>query len=133
MIKIEGKDIEVIDVHVHPPDQLDKSFKSKYDSIEDELIWRVDEAGIDKVVLLAVDLSEEDYKKHEKEIEYYSGNYAKLSGDVLGSLLIRMKYLFEGADVTEEQIKKFTNKYPDRVIGFGSINPIKVRNMLMKN
>ncbi|MEM2924421.1 MAG: amidohydrolase family protein [Methanocellales archaeon] len=121
MIKINSREVEVIDVHVHP---IDISTHAVI-PIE-EVIEAMDIAGVDKAVLLALDLDEADFDKYvggeelkialEREHAYSYADEEMLRG--IGKRIL-------GLSVSEEVVKEFVDKYPERFIGFGSINPNK--------
>ncbi|MEX2706487.1 MAG: amidohydrolase family protein [Candidatus Freyrarchaeum guaymaensis] len=123
MIIVEGKKVEVIDIHVHPPDTLMDPAPPGFDSVEGELIARMDEAGVDKVALLAFDVDKNDIVKNQ-DLFYRPVRYIRnLGGGTFGSILIEMMSWFDRVFRSEEDIYKYVKRYPDRIIGFGSINP----------
>jgi len=123
MIIVEGKKVEVIDIHVHPPDTLMDPAPPGFDSVEGELIARMDEAGVDKVALLAFDIDKNDIVKNQ-DLFYRPVRYIRnLGGGTFGSILIEMMSWFDRVFRSEEDIYKYVKRYPDRIIGFGSINP----------
>lgn len=123
MITIEGRKIEVIDIHVHPPDTLMDPVPPGFDSVEGELIGRMDEAGVDEAVLLAFDVEKNDVAANQ-DLFYRPVRYIRnLGGGNFGSILIGIMSWFDHVYRTEEDIYEYVKKDPKRIIGFGSINP----------
>ncbi|RLG89984.1 MAG: hypothetical protein DRO36_06830, partial [Candidatus Hecatellales archaeon] len=58
VIQINSEKVEVIDSHVHPIDVTLAEFVPP-----DEIIHAMDEAGVDKAILLAIDCDEEDFDR----------------------------------------------------------------------
>jgi predicted TIM-barrel fold metal-dependent hydrolase len=123
MIFIDGREIEVIDIHVHPPDILMDPVPPGFNSVEEELLGRMDEAGVDKVALLAFDVDKNDVVRNQ-DLFYRPVRYVtSLGGGTFGSILIEIMTWFDRVFRSEEDIHKYVKKDPNRVIGFGSINP----------
>jgi len=109
--------INVIDSHVHPIRGL-TSGKT--------LIKEMNEAGISRAVLLALDLDPEVFDTD-----------SKLKDDTIDDLFAysffmdhfkvieTMKRILEVGKTPNTAIAKLVNQYPDRFIGFGSVNPSK--------
>ncbi|MGQ9723559.1 MAG: amidohydrolase family protein [Candidatus Jordarchaeum sp.] len=123
MIIIDGREIEVIDIHVHPPDILMDPVPPGYKAVEEELLGRMDEAGVDKVALLAFDVDKNDVARFQ-DLFYRPVRYVtSLGGGSFGSILIEIMAWFDRIVRSEEDIYKYVVKDPNRIIGFGSINP----------
>nr|MDO8079173.1 amidohydrolase family protein [Candidatus Freyarchaeota archaeon] len=123
MIIIEDREIEVIDIHVHPPDTLMDPVPPGFDSVEGELIARMDEAGVDRVALLAFDVDKNDIVANQ-DLFYKPVRYTRnIGGGTFGSILIEIMSWFDRVYRSEEDINKYVKKDSKRVIGFGSINP----------
>ncbi|MFB0561113.1 MAG: amidohydrolase family protein [Candidatus Lokiarchaeia archaeon] len=123
MIIIDGREIEVIDIHVHPPDTLMDPVPPGFNSVEDELVARMDEAGVDRVALLAFDIDKDDVVRNQ-DLFYRPVRYIRsLGGGTFGSILIEIMSWFDRVLRSEEDINEYVKKYPKRIIGFGSINP----------
>jgi predicted TIM-barrel fold metal-dependent hydrolase len=123
MLTIEDKTIEVVDIHVHPPDTLMDPAPPGFNSVEEELIFRMDEVGVDKAVLLAFDVDRNDIARNQ-DLFYRPLRYVRhLGGGNFGSILIGIMSWFDKIYRSEEDIYKYVKKNPERIIGFGSINP----------
>ncbi len=123
MLVIEGREIEVIDIHVHPPDTLMDPVPPGFNSVEEELLGRMDEAGVDKVALLAFDIDKNEVVKNQ-DLFYKPVRYVThLGGGTFGSILIEVIAWFDRVFRSEEDIYKYVQRDPNRIIGFGSINP----------
>lgn len=120
MIEVDGKQVEVIDAHVHPPRGEPWG---GYASLEEELIGRMDEAGVDRVVLLAVDLDGQDVERNKNRFYRYEKVYRFLMRQELEPVIQRTVEWLNQMNTTEERLKEFVGQYPDRIIGFGSVNP----------
>lgn len=120
MIEIEGRKVEAIDAHVHPPRGEPWG---GFNSLEEELIGRMDEAGVDRVVLLAVDLDGQDVQRNRERFYKHEKTYRILMRRDLESILRQTVEWFEQLNTPEERLKEFIDKSPDRIIGFGSVNP----------
>jgi hypothetical protein len=120
---VDGREMEVIDIHVHPPDTLLDPVPPGFDSLEGELIGRMDEAGVDKVALLAFDVDKNDVATNQ-DLFYRPVRYIRnLGGGTFGSILIEIMSWFDRVYRSEEDIYSYVEKDPKRIIGFGSINP----------
>ncbi len=127
-IKIDSIDVEVIDVHVHPIDLSTHSFIPV-----DEVIEAMNQAGVDKAVLQALDLDEDDFDRYISREELkialkQEPAYSNLDEEVLRGIGRRILRL----NTPEEWIKEFVDRYPARFIGFGSINPNKGEEYVRK-
>ncbi|MEM2985127.1 MAG: amidohydrolase family protein [Candidatus Freyarchaeota archaeon] len=128
MIFLEGKEVEVIDIHVHPPDTLMDPAPPGFNSVEGELLARMDEAGVDKVALLAFDVDKNDVAANQ-DLFYRPVRYIRsLGGGTFGSILIEIMSWFDRVCRSEDDIYKYVEKDPKRIIGFGSINPKRPDN-----
>jgi predicted TIM-barrel fold metal-dependent hydrolase len=121
VIKINSSEVEVIDVHVHPIDLTTHSFIPA-----GEIIEAMDIAGVDKAVLLALDLDEADFDKYitKEDLKIALERepiYGYLDEEVLREIGRRILKL----SIPNEVVKVFLDRYPERFIGFGSINPNK--------
>jgi len=143
VVKIDSENVEVVDVHVHPIDLTLATFIPA-----EEIVKVMDEAGVDKVVLLAIDTDEEDFDRYvSREIlhaaveeasmdftQWFSrGYWLSMSEEDLRKL---GKNLLKVAKTPNEKIFEYVNKYPKRFVGFGSVNPNKdkeyIENTLRK-
>lgn len=123
MLTIEDKNIEVVDIHVHPPDTLMEPVPPGFNSVQGELVSRMDEASIDRVVLLAFDVDRNDVARNQ-DLFYRPIRYIRnLGGGNFGSILIGIMSWFDKIYRSEEDIYEYVKKDPERIIGFGSINP----------
>jgi len=112
LIEVEGEKLLVIDSHIHPPDALDYDHRYPHSfspSLVEELLARMDEAGVDYVVMFAVELDPEGY---EHFMESWSSHHKSM-----GRMILRM------VNTPNEEVKEYVKRSSGRVVGFGSINP----------
>lgn len=126
----ESREYEVVDFHVHP-----KVLPSGRLLSPSELIAAMDEAGVDKAVLLAVETSPEGFddlvgedEKLRTGLEYYrlQGRrdvYWLDEGLLLYEFTLEVKQLLELLKTPSEAVESYVNTCPGRFIGFGSLNP----------
>ncbi|MEM1538288.1 MAG: amidohydrolase family protein [Candidatus Nezhaarchaeales archaeon] len=134
-VKLGSRSISVIDVHVHP-----KIIPMNKLIDPERLVEEMDKAGVDKAVLLAVETDPVDFdrfmdeeRKKEACLEYYrfyrrSYAYILDEGLLLYEFSTEVKRLLNLVNTTNEAVKKYVDKYPERFIGFGSLNPNKPRD-----
>ncbi|MEM2934303.1 MAG: amidohydrolase family protein [Methanocellales archaeon] len=121
MIKINSLEVEVIDVHVHPIDLSTHAFIPV-----EEVIEAMELAGVDKAVLLALDLDEVDFDKYISDEELKIALELEPAYRYVNEEILReIGKGILGLSISEEVVKEFVDKYPERFTGFGSINPNK--------
>jgi predicted TIM-barrel fold metal-dependent hydrolase len=126
MIEINGIPLKVIDFHVHPPSLFpDEKYKNHL-SEEEELLERMNEAGVDKIVLLATDIRVEDWEKYCRH-----NHLTPQDVPALYEWYYRIRGIFERR-VSNEMVKTFVDFYPERIIGFGSVNPNEEEQEIIK-
>lgn len=109
--------INVIDSHVHPIRGL-TSGKT--------LIKEMDVAGISKAVLLALDLDPEVFDTDSKlKDETIDDLFAYSFFMDHFKVIETMKRILEVGKTSNTAVAKLVSQYPDRFIGFGSVNPSK--------
>ncbi len=111
MLSISGQETTVVDFHVHHPELLgDKSPMPEF-SPAYELVFQMDKAGIDLAVLLPLDLRYEDFPPH---------------------LQIFSEEDFSPIEEQEDELAEFVGTFPERFVGFGSINPNRGENYIQR-
>ncbi len=133
MIKIDSREIEVIDIHIHPP-RVPSPGKTREDMIDD-FVKILDEAGVDRAVLLSIEINEDDFDKYMKYIDleearsyfwYFWRVIPFRDEDVVKRYLLDLgRQIHSLVNTPEEEVKEFLDRYPDRIVGFGSVNPNK--------
>ena len=109
--------INVIDSHVHPIRGL-TSGKT--------LIKEMNVAGISKAVLLALDLNPEVFDTDSKlKDEIIDDLFAYSFFMDHFKVIETMKRILEVGKTSNTAVSKLVSQYPDRFIGFGSVNPSK--------
>ena len=120
MIENSKNDISTIfaiDTHVHPIRGI---------STGESLIKEMDDSGIEKAILLALDLDseilDEDENLREDIIDdFYAYSYF-INAD---QLLDGMKKLLMAGKTSNDLVSQICQRFPNRFLGFGSINPTK--------
>ena len=102
MLEIDGRMATIVDFHVHHPEILHGESPLQGASPAEELVFQMDQAGVDKAVFLPIDLWDEDFPSHLKIFPLED---------------------FAPIDEQEEELEEFIRAFPERVVGFGSINP----------
>ncbi len=120
--KIDG--ITAIDTHVHPIRGI---------ATGESLIKEMDKSGVEKAILLALDLDPEvlsvDHKLRESIIDdFYAYSYF-INPD---QLLDGMKNILNAGQTSNELVAQLCLKFPDRFLGFGSVNPSKNKQYVQK-
>lgn len=108
---------EIIDTHVHPIRSL---------TTGQSLINEMDDAGVSKAVLLALDLDEElldNDSDLKDEILYDILSYSLFVDPY--RLLNAMKQMLKIGNTPNTLIAELVKNFPDRFVGFGSVNPRK--------
>jgi predicted TIM-barrel fold metal-dependent hydrolase len=108
---------EIIDTHVHPIRSL---------TTAESLIKEMDKAKISKAVLLALDLNPDVLDTNQSlrdEIIYDFLSYSLFIDPY--NLLKVMKSILKVGNTPNERVANIVQKYPNRFIGFGSVNPSK--------
>jgi predicted TIM-barrel fold metal-dependent hydrolase len=129
MIRIGEREVEIIDMHMHPP----RVPRINREEIVHQLVNTLNKAGVDIAVLLAIDTSVEDLdlylkgnlnvEEAEKYFWYFWREIAIKSPYAEGYLRDLGKQILEVVKTPEEEVKLFIERYPAKFIGFGSINP----------
>lgn len=133
VIQINSEKVEVIDSHVHPIDVTLAEFVPP-----DEIVYAMDEAGVDKAILLAIDCDEEDFDRFVDN-GMLKAAVEDVLGDVRGSWFFRGYWLGMGVEdlrrvgknilkavkTPNQKVLEYVKRYPERFIGFGSVNPNK--------
>lgn len=106
-----------IDAHVHPIRGI---------STGETLIKEMNESGIEKAILLALDLDPDvltDNKRLKEDIidDFYAYSFF-VNPD---QLLDGMTNLLIAGQTSNQLVAEICAKYPDRFLGFGSVNPSK--------
>ncbi|MHA1945700.1 MAG: amidohydrolase family protein [Candidatus Hodarchaeales archaeon] len=115
---VENKDqITAIDTHIHPIRGI---------ATGESLIKEMDKSGVSQAILLALDLDPEvitnDNKLREEIIDdFYAYSYF-INPD---QLLDAMKNILSAGQTSNELVSQLCRKFPDRFLGFGSVNPSK--------
>lgn len=144
MIKIDSREIEVIDAHVHPP-RVPSPGKTRENMIDD-FVRILDEAGVDRAVLLSIETNKEDFNKYMRDIDpeeaksyfWYFWRVVPIEEkNIAKRYLFHLgKQIHSLVNTPEEEVKDFLDRYPNRIVGFGSINPNKdeeyIRNKFKK-
>ncbi|MEM2691441.1 MAG: hypothetical protein QXS01_05005, partial [Candidatus Bathyarchaeia archaeon] len=113
----------IIDIHVHP------FYK------ENRILDEMSRAGVDRAVLLAVDADPMDVEKPEIRNKLRA-RHLESSIDFWGfrvlSIEDQIKRFFQDLIIyypdlksSNQEIADLVRKYPDKFIGFGSVNPNK--------
>ena len=116
---IDEKKIQItaIDTHIHPIRGI---------STGESLIKEMDEAGISHAILLALDLDPEilttDTKLREDIIDDFYAYSFFVNPD---QLLDGMKKILSAGQTSNKLVSRLCQKFPDRFLGFGSVNPSK--------
>ncbi len=108
---------EVIDTHVHPIQSLTSA---------ESLIKEMDRAKVTKAVLLALDLDPNVLDTNltlRDEIVYDFLSYSLFIDPY--QLLDAMKTILRVGNTSNAQVADIVQQYPNRFIGFGSVNPSK--------
>lgn len=133
-MKIEGIEVEVIDVHVHSPRVIVPG-KTREAAI-DEFLDTVDKGGVDIAVLLAIDADSADFDAYVREESldideaskyfwYFWREIAIKSSHTKPYLRDLGRQILEVVKTPDEEVKLFADRYPYRFLGFGSVNPNK--------
>ncbi len=132
VLQINSEKIEVIDVHVHPIDITLAEFIPP-----SEIVQTMDKAGVDKAVLLAIDCDEEDFDRFISQEDLKAAVEEAITD---GSLWFSRRYWLSmsledlrklGKNILRiiktpnKKIFEYTKRYPERFVGFGSVNPNK--------
>lgn len=108
---------QVIDVHIHPIRAL---------ASENKLIHQMDDAGISKAVILGLDLDKSVIDNEESLREEIISDLLSYSIFIDPyRMLSSMKQILRWGNTSNSMIAELTEKYPNRFIGFGSVNPRK--------
>lgn len=115
MNQIGSEHRQVIDTHVHPIRSL---------TTGKSLIKEMDEAKVSKAVLLALDLDPSVLDSSLKdEIIYDIFSYSLFLNPY--KMIETMKKIIKMGNTSNKLVAKLVEEYPDRFIGFGSVNPAK--------
>lgn len=112
MIEIEGEGVRVVDFHVHPPDALEYGHRyptSFNEGLVGELLFRMDEAGVDIAVMYAVELDPEGYERFMEGWDPYSRSMARL--------------ILRTVNTPCDEVAEYVRLGLGRIVGFGSVNP----------
>lgn len=112
MIEIDGEEVLVIDFHVHPPDALEYGHRypdTFSPGLVGELLARMDEAGVDRAVMFAVELDPVGYEEFMEGWDPYSRSMARL--------------ILRTVNTPCDEVAKYVELGLERIIGFGSVNP----------
>lgn len=132
VVRVGSRSISVIDVHVHP-----KILPTNKLIEPERLIEEMDKAGVDKAVLLAVETDPAGFDKFVNEelkrkvcLEYYRlypRRYAYYLDEntLLYEFSTEVKQLLNLVNTPNEAVRGYVDKYPERIIGFGSLDPNK--------
>lgn len=104
-VKIDSERVTVVDVHVHP-----------WVSLED-LVSAMDKAGVDKAVLLLIDIDEVETFRRILEEE------KRVLGTTHRSYELARSWYGVNVVVTDEEAKSYIEKHRERFVVFGSVNP----------
>lgn len=121
----EKKDqITAIDTHIHPIRGI---------ATGESLIKEMDKSGVSQAILLALDLDPEvlstDTKLREEIIDdFYAYSYF-VNPD---QLLEGMKNILLAGQTSNELVSQLCLKYPNRFLGFGSVNPSKSKKYVQE-
>ncbi|MEM2933897.1 MAG: amidohydrolase family protein [Methanocellales archaeon] len=126
-LKIAEREVEIIDIHLHPPRVPSKTPEEVIDQLADTL----SRAGVDMAVLLAIDTNVEDlvYLKELKVEEarkyfWYFWREIPVKSPYAEAYLRDLgKQILEVVKTSEEEVKLFMDRYPAKFLGFGSVNP----------
>ncbi len=133
-IKIDGREVEVIDVHVHSP-RVTVPGRTR-EAVIDDFIKTMNTGGVDRAVLLAIETDSEDIAEHlldeNLDIEetaryfwYFWREVALKSRHTKPYLRDLGRQILEVVKTPDEEVKLFTDRHPDRFTGFGSVDPKK--------
>jgi hypothetical protein len=132
VLQINSEKIEVIDIHVHPIDITLAEFIPP-----DEIVQAMDKAGVDKATLLAIDCDEEDFDKFISQEDlkvaveealtdynpwFFRGYWLSMGLEDLRKL---GKNILRIIKTPNKKVFEYTKRYPERFVGFGSVNPNK--------
>jgi hypothetical protein len=114
---------KIVDVHVHPIPNLINI---------DDLISEMDNAKIGLAVLLAVDVDAEIFEENNVKNRILRGLMRLFIVDAPNAIDGMMKIL-KTVKTDQKHVAEYINSYPDRFIGFGSVNPSKNNRYIEKN
>jgi hypothetical protein len=122
---------DTVDVHVHPFESLDP----------ETLVNQMDRAGIDLAVLLAIDIDPTDVARPDisskilKRLRSSPESRFDSWGTLFSWRIEETKDLrrlaeefFPTVQVSNRRVKEWVDLFPDRFLGFGSVNPSKERS-----
>jgi len=116
--------ITAIDTHIHPIRGI---------ATGKSLIKEMDKSGVTSAILLALDLDPEVLSMNNKlreEIidDFYAYSYF-INPD---QLLDGMKNILIAGQTSNELVAQICSKFPDRFLGFGSVNPSKTKQYVKR-
>lgn len=112
-----------IDIHVHPIKTLIDPYR---------LLSDMDTAGIDKAVLLALDVDARDLLENRRIRSEFKNNIGNsMVWDVESQYQLAIKIL-EVGQTSNEVVAEFVEMNRERLIGFGSVNPRKGRRYIKR-
>ncbi len=113
----EKNQIIAIDTHIHPIRGI---------ATGESLIKEMDKSGISQAILLALDLDPDAITINEKLREDLIDDFYAYSYFVNpDQLLDGMKNILSAGQTSNDLVSQLCRKYPDRFLGFGSVNPSK--------
>lgn len=116
--------ISAIDTHVHPIRGI---------TTGESLIEEMDKSRIEKAILLALDLDPEVFSNDNKLREEIIDDFFAYSYFVNpDQLLDSMKNILNAGQTSNELVAQICRKFPDRFLGFGSVNPSKSKQYVKK-
>jgi len=102
-----------IDFHVHPIEKLISPI---------ELIAEMDRSNVEKAVLLALDISKDMLREKKIEKKFRQKLIDSMIWDIESTYQLALNILDVGR-TENEYVAALSKRYPDKFIGFGSINP----------
>lgn len=113
----------IIDIHVHP------FYK------ESRILDEINRAGVDRAVLLAVDTDPMDVEKPEirdklrsrhleSSVDYWGFHTVSIEDQIKRFFQDLIAY-YPDLKTSNQEIANLIKRYPDKLIGFGSVNPNK--------
>lgn len=102
---------KIVDVHVHPLTLI----------AEEHLLSELDKAKVDVSVLLALDVDSRDLDRPEIK-EIVSNRLLDMYFWDVKKVVEELKSFLDAARIDNEQVADLVKKYPNRFVGFGSIN-----------